>query len=357
VGKDPGEDARIPRRPRDRHRRHLALGRGVEVSVPKGTMLMALEPKLPIVGATANSRAIFFIITWVFLFQIKKKNPTLKKRLADVLAQQSLRLKHYLDIKKNGKMILVMKKEPKIIWENEEMLVIDKPAGLVVHQDFRHTHKYTLVDWLLEKYPEIKNQSWEYEYRPGIVHRLDKDTSGLMMIAKTRKAFENLKSQIKNRKVGKWYKVLVLGRVEPKKDIIVASIGRKLSERKKMSSFSGKPAKTKYEVVNYYQLGKYQFSLLDVKIKTGRTHQIRVHMKSIGHPVVGDRLYTKGRDRKIWQEIGAHRQFLHSYRLSFIDSLTKKAKDIKINLPSDLKDILKKLEKDIDTFGLTRCQY
>ena len=106
--------------------------------------------------------------------------------------------------------------------------------------------------------------------------------------------------------------------------------------------------KTKYEVIEYYKSGKYQFSLLDVNIETGRTHQIRVHMKHTGFPVVGDRLYTKGRDRKIWEEIGAGRQFLHAYRLKFSDPLTNKIQDIKIGLPSDLGDILKKMAKIVD---------
>lgn len=240
------------------------------------------------------------------------------------------------------------KRSPKIIWENKVMLVIDKPAGIVVHQDLKGTHKHTLVDWVVEKYPEIQNQNWEYPYRPGIVHRLDKDTSGLLMIAKTRQAFENLKSQIKNRKVEKWYRVLVLGKVIPKEDIIAKPIGRKLAERKKMSATSGKPATTRYRVIDYYQFKKYQFSFLDVKIETGRTHQIRVHLKSIGYPVVGDRLYTKGRDRKIWDELGAKRQFLHAYRIKFTDPLTKRLEDIKISIPSDLKLIIGKLTKTID---------
>lgn len=225
------------------------------------------------------------------------------------------------------------------------MLVLLKPAGLVVHQDFKKTHQYTLVDWLLKKYPEIKNQDWEYKYRPGIVHRLDKDTSGLLMIAKTRRAFDNLKSQMKERKVKKWYKVLVLGRVMPKEDVIISPVGRKLSDRKKMSSTFGKFAKTKYKVINYYQYHKHIFSLLKVRIYTGRTHQIRVHMKKIGYPVVGDRLYTKGRDRKIWEEVGANRQFLHAFRLKFKIPLTDKKKEIEIELPDDLKTIVERLIK------------
>ena len=241
----------------------------------------------------------------------------------------------------------LMNNEPKVIWENQAMAVIEKPAGLVVHPDFHQTHKYTLVDWLLEKYPEMKKEMWEAEYRPGIVHRLDKDTSGLLMIAKTRKAFDYLKVQMKQRKIKKWYKVLVLGKVMPKEDIIVASVGRKLSDRKKMSSTLGKSAKTKYKVMGYYKFSKHIFSLLKVRIYTGRTHQIRVHMKFIGHPVVGDRLYTKGRDRKIWEELEAKRQFLHAYKLMFRDPLTNEIKNIKINLPNDLEEILKKLSKFI----------
>lgn len=238
--------------------------------------------------------------------------------------------------------------EPKVIWENEEMLVVEKPAGLVVHQDLMQTHKKTLVDWLLEKYPAIKNEPWDDKYRPGIVHRLDKDTSGLMILAKTREAFDNLKAQMKSRKIKKWYKALVLGKISPKEDIILAPVGRKLSDRKKMSSTFGKEAKTKYQLIEYYRFGKNTFSLLNVRIYTGRTHQIRVHMKKIGYPVVGDRLYTKGRDRKIWQEIGATRQFLHAYKIEFCDPLANEIKDIKINLPEDLRALLKKLVKIVD---------
>lgn len=229
---------------------------------------------------------------------------------------------------------------PKIIWENDSMLVIEKPAGLVVHQDAQGNHERTLVDWIVHKYPEIEKENWEYNYRPGIVHRLDKDTSGLLMIAKNIKTFENLKNQIKNHEVSKKYYALVLGDVHPEKDIILAPIGRKMADRKKMSSTEGKSARTEYEVIKKYQKGKNNFSLLDVKIITGRTHQIRVHMKMKGCPVVGDKLYAKGRDKKIWEEIGTTRQFLHAYFLSFTDPETGDNREVKIDLAKDLQMIL-----------------
>lgn len=238
-----------------------------------------------------------------------------------------------------------MEKEIEIIYENNDLLVINKPAGLVVHPDLHQTHKYTIVNWLVEKYPEIQNEAWDDDYRPGIVHRLDKDTSGLMIIAKTRKAYDNLKEQIKNHQVEKRYYALVLGKVHPDNDIILTPIGRKLGDRMKMSGTRGKEARTEYQVIKNYQFSNHQFSLLDIKIISGRTHQIRVHMKQKGNPLVGDKLYAKGRDKKIWDEIGAKRQFLHAYFLKFKipGDLTKKAKEFKIDLAHDLKSILEKM--------------
>jgi 23S rRNA pseudouridine1911/1915/1917 synthase len=211
--------------------------------------------------------------------------------------------------------------EPKIIFENKDFLVINKPAGLMVHAA-RVSSKHrvdevrgaepTLVDWLLTNRPEIKNVGDEPTLRPGIVHRLDKATSGVMIIAKTQETFLQLKKLFQEHRMQKTYFALVYGVPKKEKGIIDAPIGIKTGTLKR-SIHSSKMAK---EAVTEYSVEKKsgEFSLLKVSPKTGRTHQIRVHLASIGHPIVGDMLYGK----KV-QPDGVHRLMLHAASLSFSD--------------------------------------
>ena len=227
----------------------------------------------------------------------------------------------------------------KIIFENEDIIVIDKPANLTVHP-VHPEQKDTLVNELITHYPEIKNVG-EDPLRPGIVHRLDKDTSGLMVIAKNNKVFEHLKNQFQQRKVEKKYIALVHGKVKDKKGTITKSISFSKKDHKKRSALldeKSKRAWTEYQVIENFE----NYTLLEVSIKTGRTHQIRIHLASIGHPVAGDKQY------KFKRQINPKnlsRQFLHAKYLKF-QLLDGKIMEFKSELPEDLKNTLKEIKNN-----------
>ena len=218
----------------------------------------------------------------------------------------------------------------RIIYEDKEILVVDKEAGMVTHPTLDHPSG-TLVNALLHHFKNIP-QAGE-SLRPGIVHRLDKGTSGLLVVAKTEKALEFLKRQFKERSVVKKYICLVQGRLERSIGTIDAPIVRHPVNRKKFTvSDGGREA-----VTNYRLTGRYgdRFSLLEVEPKTGRTHQIRVHMSHIGHPIVGDRLYGG-------KPIGS-RQFLHASYLEFTHPKTEERVHFESILPQDLQAVLNKI--------------
>jgi 23S rRNA pseudouridine1911/1915/1917 synthase len=211
-----------------------------------------------------------------------------------------------------------------IVYEDTDIIVLNKAAGLTVHPSPGHI-KHTLVNALLARYPELAN--FGASLRPGIVHRLDKDTSGLMIIAKNSVAQQNLINQFKNHKVSKGYIALVKGKVTPSRGLIEAPIGRHPSNRKRMAVVTkGREATTGYKVKEY--IGNN--SLLEIDIKTGRTHQIRVHLAAIGYPVIGDSTYGV-------KSMFLKRQFLHAYRLGFNIPVTGEYKEFTSELPLDLK--------------------
>ncbi len=215
-----------------------------------------------------------------------------------------------------------------ILYEDNDVLVIDKPAGLTTHPSPGHPGG-TLVNAILAHYPQLADMGGSL--RPGIVHRLDRDTSGLIVVAKNSAAQMNLVSQFKARIVRKTYLVLVKGRLTPERGAIEAPIGRSPSDRKRMAVTSGgREARTTYKVVKY--LGDY--TLLEVKPETGRTHQIRVHLAAIGYPVVGDAVYGVKSDF-------LSRQFLHAYRLGFKLPSTGEYVEFTADLPPDLDSALK----------------
>lgn len=221
---------------------------------------------------------------------------------------------------------------PKIVFEDKFILMIDKPAGMVVNLA-ETTREKTIQDWIKE-YLKIKGRG--IGERAGIVHRLDKETSGLLVVAKTEEAFKNLQQQFKQRRVEKKYLALVHGKVEPKEGAIEAPITRSPFNRKKFGVFlGGRPAQTKYKVKKYFN----SYSLLELTPETGRTHQIRVHLKYLGYPVVADAKYagrkTARRDRQ-W----CPRQFLHASHLAFTHPQTKKRVKFTRPLPSELKKAL-----------------
>ncbi|MEW6033946.1 MAG: RluA family pseudouridine synthase [Chloroflexota bacterium] len=219
-----------------------------------------------------------------------------------------------------------------IVYEDAELLVVDKPAGMTVHPA-PGEHRHTLVNALLAHCPSI-DQGARGE-RPGIVHRLDKDTSGLMVVAKTPSAHEGLVEQFRSRSVVKTYLALVVGHVTPKTGAIEAPVGRDTANRKRMGVVEGgREARTRYRVTEYFG----DHSLLEVTPETGRTHQIRVHLAAIGHPVAGDRVYGR-------RSPYLARQFLHAARLAFRHPMTSEYLDFTTPLPPDLQQALARLPK------------
>jgi 23S rRNA pseudouridine1911/1915/1917 synthase len=219
-----------------------------------------------------------------------------------------------------------------IIYQDGDIIVLDKPAGLTVHPAPGHPSS-TLVNALLAACPDLRGIAGTL--RPGIVHRLDKDTSGLMVVAKNDRAQRALQRQLKEREVRKTYLALVKGVPAPREGTIEAPIGRHPKNRKKMAVVAdGREAITRYRVREEIAGGEY--SLLDVEPITGRTHQIRVHLAAIGHPVVGDATY--GRTSAV---IG--RQFLHAHKLAFAMPLGGRTVEFESPLPADLREALSRL--------------
>ncbi|MBI5732234.1 MAG: RluA family pseudouridine synthase [Candidatus Magasanikbacteria bacterium] len=211
---------------------------------------------------------------------------------------------------------------PKIIFEDENFLVINKPAGLLTHPREKKlfNQEPTVVHWLIEKYPAIKEVGNAPELRPGLVHRLDKEASGVMVIAKTNAAYDHLKEQFKNREIIKEYRAIVYGKMPSNCGTIAFPIGhageggrmaaRPLADFPEKNQ-GGKEAKTFYEVL----VSKPNYSVIKVFPKTGRTHQIRVHFFALNHPLIGDPIYQS----KSYKKIPCERLMLHAHKLTFKD--------------------------------------
>lgn len=221
----------------------------------------------------------------------------------------------------------------RIVYEDDDLLVVDKPAGLAVHPSPGHG-AHTLVNAVLAHCPQLSGAGGEG--RPGIVHRLDKDTSGLIIVAKNDAAHLALARQLKERQVEKTYVALVEGRLRPPQGIIDAPLGRHPRNRKKMAVVSGgREARTRYCVLREVD-GR---SLVAAQPETGRTHQIRVHFASIGHPVAGDPLYGRRGPSPL------SRQFLHAQRVAFAHPRTGERLELEAPLAEDLARALAELER------------
>lgn len=253
-----------------------------------------------------------------------------------------------------------------VIFENSDFLIISKPSGMLVHPtDNRQlparlnpaiaglggTTNNTLTDWLTEKYPEIKtvgdpstNSGQADPLRPGIVHRLDKETSGVMVIAKTQEAFEILKTKFKNHEIKKAYLALVLGKMSADSGEIILPIAKSKKSTKRTTRIrpgqKNSEAKTNWKLLKTYsdQSGNI-LSLLEVIPKTGRTHQIRVHLAAISHPVAGDYLYGRKTTRSFRETL--QRIFLHAKLLEF--EFNKTNYSFETELPIELNDFLNSL--------------
>ena len=219
-----------------------------------------------------------------------------------------------------------------VAYEDEHLAVINKQTGIAVHPGAGHSED-TLVNGAIKRWPHIKDIG--KSDRPGIVHRLDKDTSGLMVIALSTQAYNRLSEMIRKREIIRIYSALVHGIPKRRKGIVDAPIGRSKQNRLKQTIMTdGKPSRTHYLVD--YEIR--DFAYLKIKLETGRMHQIRVHMEAIGHPVIGDKTYGKN---KKFPELD--RQFLHASKIEFLHPITSKSISLSSDLPEDLQEALRRL--------------
>ncbi|MDA8035166.1 MAG: RluA family pseudouridine synthase [Actinomycetota bacterium] len=224
-----------------------------------------------------------------------------------------------------------------VVYEDADLLVVDKPPGLVVHPGAGHRDG-TLVSGLLARYPDLgavpAADGWD-PTRPGIVHRLDKDTSGLLAVARTPRAQAHLVGQLADRSMGRTYLALVLGRVAADEGTVEAPIGRSTRDPTRMAvRRDGRDARTHYRVLARHD-GPVPTTLLELRLETGRTHQIRVHLRAIGHPVAGDARYG-GSSRPL----ALPRPFLHAAALRLVHPTTGELLELSSPLPADLAGVL-----------------
>lgn len=218
--------------------------------------------------------------------------------------------------------------KPEIIFQNDDVVVLNKPVGLMVHADGKNDVP-TVVDWFLEQYPESKGvgepqatAEGEVLERSGVVHRLDTDTSGVLILAKTQAAFEHLKQQFHDRLAKKEYRALVYGHMREKWGTIDRPIGRSARDFRLRSAERGAKGTLRDAVTDWELIGKGEyegepFSYVKLKPKTGRTHQLRVHLKAIDRPIIGDQLYA-GKKLETSNNLGLERMALHAYTLELI---------------------------------------
>jgi len=244
-----------------------------------------------------------------------------------------------------------------IVYEDEDIIVVDKPAGMVVHPAYGH-RTGTLVNAVLAYCPDLAGAEGDGStelaevLRPGIVHRLDKDTSGLIIVAKNDSARRRLQRQFKRREVKKVYVALLEGRLDPVQGVIEAPIGRDKKRRKRMAVMEGgREARTRYRVLEHFDKAQYKhfggeggkapraYTLVEAEPETGRTHQVRVHFASIGHPLAGDPVYGFRKQRLS----SLRRQFLHSQTLGFRLPRTDEYVELTAELPDDLRVVLEGL--------------
>lgn len=299
--------------------------------------------KFKINKANSNLRLDYFLSKKLFQISRSKIQKTIKEGLILVnkknvkpgylLREGDLILGSFSFKNKNKLTNFGSKIKLKIIYEDNNFLVIDKPPGIVVYPGLGREKKSILG----AIYNRIKN-NFKNSLRPGIVHRLDKDTSGLLLIAKNRETQNYLLNLFKKRKVFKKYLALLKGHLTPSKGIIKAPIGRDLFNRQKMSVVcpgEGKEAVTEYRVIKYYN----NYTLVEVLPKTGRTHQIRVHFASLGFPLLGDKIYGHKKDNFL-----VKRHFLHASYLKF-KMPSGEIKEFKSPIPSDFQKIINFLDK------------
>ncbi len=232
-----------------------------------------------------------------------------------------------------------------VVYEDPDVIVVDKPAGVVVHPGAgRRTG--TLAAGLLARYPDLAEAAREGAggpLRPGIVHRLDKDTSGLLVVARNPRAWQALAAQLSSRTMGRVYETLVLGRLGSDEGTVDAPIGRSVRDRTRMAvSATGREARTRYRVLSRFA-APVEATLAEVTLESGRTHQIRVHLAAIGHPVAGDSRYGGTLAPAVRAAIGLERPFLHAGRLRLVHPTTGEEREWVAPLPDNLAAVLTRL--------------
>ncbi len=224
----------------------------------------------------------------------------------------------------------------RVVYEDDDIIIIDKPNNLVVHPSIT-CKKNTLVNGLLYKFKNLSDINGKI--RPGIVHRIDKQTTGLLVVAKNNDAHRYLERELKDKKIKRYYYALVYGTFEHKTGLIKAPIGRDSKNRKKMAvqSNNSKQAVTFFKILKEFK----KFSLIECELETGRTHQIRIHMQYILHPIFGDNIYGRIYDRN-----NSFGQYLHAYKLELVHPTTKKLMTFTADLPKEFADKIEELEKE-----------
>jgi len=224
-----------------------------------------------------------------------------------------------------------------VIYEDRDIIGLSKPAGTLTHKTAKNEEEETVADWLVARYPEVKNVGDAPQIRPGLVHRLDKETSGVLVVARNQKTFEHLKKLFQEHKVVKKYIALVRGKVE-KGGVINAPIGlkpgtvKRSARARKMKMV--KEAVTEYKPLKIFEKNGEFFTLLELTPRTGRTHQLRVHLASIHHPIVGDALYGPKKN-----SLGLTRQFLHAESIEFTRQDGGRLR-LAADLPRDLQEVI-----------------
>tara|TARA_B100001540_G_C15734768_1_gene609317 strand:+ start:24 stop:1004 length:981 start_codon:yes stop_codon:yes gene_type:complete len=304
----------------------------------------------------------------VDVFINKKKNDISRTRIKNLILEKRLKLNKKIIVNpskkiSSGDTIELIIPEPKkasikpykfklnIVFEDKDVIVLNKPAGISIHPGAGN-YDNTIVNALIN-YDKNCLSNIGGELRPGIVHRIDKNTSGLVVIAKNNQTHENLSNQFRKHSIQRVYQLLIWGKVRPSKGKIVTLISRSTKNRQMMvvSNIKGKKAITNYKTIEIFE-NKYTptLSLLECKLETGRTHQIRVHINYLGNSIVGDDKYKKKfkRIKNIDQDLekllaNLNRQFLHAKTLGFFHPSKKKEMTFSSNLPNELEIILKKL--------------